>query len=256
MNNFGFIITRHVNSEITNKYWNNSIKLLRNFYPNTKIIIIDDNSNKDFLKEDCIYENIEIIQSEFPGCGELLPYYYYSKNKFFNNAVILHDSIFFHKRINFELMNNISVLPLWFFNPDKENSFNTIKLISNLKNNHIIKDKLSPDSVTLFSMTETKWYGCFGCQSYINHNFLLHIENKYNISNLTRYIKNRADRCCLERIMGCIFFTEYPKIIKTKSILGDIMTYHLWAKYNYDMYYNDFKRGKIPKPIIKVWTGR
>jgi len=256
MNDFGFIITRHVNSEITNKYWNNSIKLLKFFYPNQKIIIIDDNSNKDFLKEDYIYNNIEIIQSEFPGCGELLPYYYYIKNKFFENAVILHDSVFFHKRINFERLQDVKVLPLWFFYPDKENSFNTIKLIDHLKNKHIIKDKLSSSSVTLFSLSETKWYGCFGCQSYINHKFLLHIENKYNISNLTRYIKNRPDRCCLERIMGCIFFSEYPNISKQKSILGDIMTYHLWGNYNYNMYENDFKKGTIPKAIIKVWTGR
>ena len=28
MNNFGFIITRHVNSENTNRYWNRSVKLL------------------------------------------------------------------------------------------------------------------------------------------------------------------------------------------------------------------------------------
>ena len=42
MNNFGFIITRHVNSENTNRYWNHSIKLLRFFYPNKKIVIIDD----------------------------------------------------------------------------------------------------------------------------------------------------------------------------------------------------------------------
>ena len=28
MNDFGFIITRHVNSELTNKYWNNCIQCL------------------------------------------------------------------------------------------------------------------------------------------------------------------------------------------------------------------------------------
>ena len=49
MTTFGFIITRHVNSENTNRYWNHSIKLLRRLYPNNKIIIIDDNSDKNFL---------------------------------------------------------------------------------------------------------------------------------------------------------------------------------------------------------------
>ena len=39
---FGFIITRHVNSEKTNLYWNQCIKLLRIHYPNCKLIIIDE----------------------------------------------------------------------------------------------------------------------------------------------------------------------------------------------------------------------
>ena len=102
MNSFGFIITRHVNSESTNRYWNHSVKCLRTLYPLKKIIIIDDNSNYNFVKADFNYKNIEIIQSEFKGRGELLPYYYYLKNKFFENAVILHDSVFFHKRVYFE----------------------------------------------------------------------------------------------------------------------------------------------------------
>ena len=75
MNDYGFIITRHVISELTNKYWNNCIKCLRSFYPQKKIVIIDDNSNKDFLKSFYNFDNIEIIESEFPGRGELLPYY-------------------------------------------------------------------------------------------------------------------------------------------------------------------------------------
>ena len=256
MNNFGFIITRHVNSENTNRYWNRSVKLLRFFYPTKKIVIIDDNSNTNFLKADYEYSNVEIIQSEFPGRGELLPYYYFIKNKFFENAIILHDSIFFHKRINFEVLNGMKVFPLWFFNPDAENLSNTLKIIEALKNNIIINSKLSLDSNIMVGMPDTKWYGCFGCQSYINHNFLLHIENKYNISALTKVIKNRPDRCCLERIMGCIFFTESPKIQTTKSLFGNIMTYHVWARYTYEMYDTDLKKGTIPRAVIKVWTGR
>ena len=121
----------------------------------------------------------------------------------------------------------------------------------------IIEDKLTYNAVNAFSFTATKkWYGCFGCQSYINHNFLLHIENKYNISSLTQVIQNRADRCCLERIMGCIFCTEYPRTNTSKSLFGDIMKYPLTSRYTYDMYNTDFKKGTIRKPVVKVWTGR
>jgi hypothetical protein len=52
MSSFGFIMTRHVNSELTNNYWNHSVKLLRTFYPDKKIVIIDDNSNYDYVKDE------------------------------------------------------------------------------------------------------------------------------------------------------------------------------------------------------------
>ena len=52
MNNFGFIITRHVTSKTTNNYWNHSVKLLRTLYPLKKIVIIDDNSNQEFVKSE------------------------------------------------------------------------------------------------------------------------------------------------------------------------------------------------------------
>ena len=58
MNDYGFIITRYVNSELTNKYWNNCIKCIRTFYPYKKIVIIDDNSNKDFVKPFYNFDNI------------------------------------------------------------------------------------------------------------------------------------------------------------------------------------------------------
>jgi hypothetical protein len=138
MNSFGFIITRHVNSEQTNKYWNNSVNLLRNLYPLQKIIIIDDNSNPKYVKNIFEHKNIQVIHSEFKGRGELLPYLYYLKNKFFENAIILHDSVFFHKRVNFEKLNGINVLPLWHFNADKENIINTLRISRNLLNSYNI----------------------------------------------------------------------------------------------------------------------
>jgi len=254
MNSFGFIITRHVNSETTNKYWNHSVKCLRSLYPLKKIIIIDDNSNYNFVKADFDYKNVEIVQSEFKGRGELLPYYYYLKNKYFNNAVILHDSVFFHKRVNFEKFLGLKVIPLWFFNPDKENVINTIRISSNLSNALSIQQKITLND-SLIGLPHLKWYGCFGGQSFINHNFLQEIEAKYKITNMLSAVKCRSDRCSLERILGCIFFTENQKILNKKSIFGDIMRYQKWG-YSYEKYYQDFKNNKLPRIVVKVWTGR
>ena len=254
MNSFGFILTRHVNSELSNRYWNHSVKLLRILYPERKIVIIDDNSNKNFLKADYNYNNVEIINSEFHGRGELLPYYYYIKNKFFENAVILHDSVFIHRRINFNVFNKMKVLPLWHFNSDNENIENTKKIIKNLHNSQVLYDKLK--NKLGLGMPNDNWYGCFGVQTYINHSFLLQIEQKYRITNMIKTVLCRADRCCLERIMGCIFYTEFPQILKIKSILGNISSRIGSFRYTFDKYNEHLKKRSIPRVVVKVWSGR
>jgi hypothetical protein len=253
MDEFGFIISRHVDSEKTNNYWNHSVKLIRSLYPNIQIVIIDDNSNYDYVKNHFEYKNVDVIQSEFPKRGELLPYYYFLKHKFFKNAIIIHDSVFLHTRIPFERFNGINVLPLWHFHPDKENIENTKKILKKLKNYGVIDTKISNDNV--LSMAHDKWYGCFGVQSYVNLNFLERIEQKYGITQLIFAVRNRKDRCCLERIFGCIFFTECQNMLHQKSLLGDIMKYQKWG-YSYDEYVVSLKKGTIPGHVVKVWSGR
>jgi hypothetical protein len=58
----------------------------------------------------------------------------------------------------------------------------------------------------------------------------------------------------LERIFGCLFFAEY-KFSNKKALLGDIMKYQKYG-YSYKQYVNDIKKGRLPKTIVKVWTGR
>ena len=256
MEKYGFIMTRHVNSEKTNNYWNNSILCIRRFYPDVKIIIIDDNSNYEFVKPQYEYKNIQIIQSEYKGRGELLPYYYFYKNKFFENAFIIHDSIFIHRKINFDKIKNVDVLPLWHFNPDKENVTNSIHLVSNFRNNFLLYKQLTLSEITVLG-NKQEWYGCFGVQSYINHNFLVRISNKYNIFTLLNKVKSRPDRCCLERIFGLIFNLESGVTKKYKSFFGNIHDYNSAFDYTYDKYKHDLTiNKKLPKSIIKVWSGR
>ena len=252
--NFGFIITRHINSAKTNKYWNQSIKLLRTFYPYNKIVIIDDNSNDMFVKAEFEYKNIEIIKSEFPGRGELLPYYYYSKYKWFENAVILHDSVFIHTKIAFNKIKQ-PVLPLWHFEYDKENIHNILRICSGLKNNHKLTNIMTNNDVNILGMGLNKFTCCFGVQSYINHNFLLQIENKYMFSNLINYVKTRSDRCAMERIMGLLFCLEYPGLLKQKSLFGNILNHGNWG-YSFEQYQTELRKRKPVKVVVKVWTGR
>lgn len=255
MDNYGFIVTRHVNSKKTNNYWNHCVKCIQKIYPLKKIVIIDDNSNQQYIKEEAEYKNVEIIQSEYPGRGELLPYYYFYKYRFFENAVIIHDSVFFHKRIPFEIFKDTKVLPLWHFNEDRENYNRTLTLLNSLnKNRYQIQQKINVNT-KIMGMNFDKWYGCFGLQSYINLVFLTSIANKYHLFHLLKVVNCRADRCCLERIFGVIFTTEYPMLLNCKSLFGDIFHYQKWG-YSYDQYKQDIEHKRLPKYIVKIWTGR
>ena len=258
MNQFGFILTRHVNSESTNRYWNHSVKLIRTLYPRAKIVIIDDNSNQEFVKADFNYKNVEIVKSEFPGRGELLPYYYYIRNKYFENAIILHDSVFIHKRINFEFLRGEKVMPLWIFEQDAENLDNTLSIARNLNYSYDIGKALRvKDMKTLvLEVPRAKWYGCFGCQAYINHGFLVRLEKTYGISSLVDTVKTRPDRCCLERILGCLFSRENPRVGINKGLFGSIFKHYRGFEYSFDAYMADLKQGKVPACAVKVWTGR
>jgi hypothetical protein len=252
---FGFILTRHVRSEETNKYWNQSVKLIRAYYPNRKIVVIDDNSNYDYVKAEFDYKNLTIIQSEWPGRGELLPYIYLLKYKWFPAAVIIHDSLFIHKRIPFERYN-IPVIPLWHHPYDKEHLPNLLRIASVLTNNSRLLLKLKGDETDILKLNINKFTLCFGCQAFIKLSFLSHIQKKYNITNLLNVIHNRRDRCGLERVLGLIFNEEYTNLFKYNSLFGNISLKQNSFHYTYDMYINDINNKKLLHPFIKVWTGR
>jgi hypothetical protein len=249
--NFGFIVLRHVNSELTNQYWNQSVKLLRSFYPDNEIVIIDDNSNQQFVKSEFDYKNVTTIQSEYPGRGELLPYIYFYKYKWFDNAVFIHDSVFIHKTINFNKIienSNNKVVSLWYFINNDSELDHVLNIADNLKYSEIIKQNL-------LIWNKNIWRSCFGVMSLINYNFLNEIVTKYDLLNLIEVIKTRSDRCALERIMGVIFYIETNN---RKTLFGNIGKSHKRSNdtFRYNDYIECFYNKKIPNYFIKVWTGR
>lgn len=252
---YGFIITRHVNSEITNKYWNQCVKLIRVHYPFKQIIIIDDNSNKLFVKAEFNYKNITVINSEYPKRGELLPYIYFLQYKWFDNAIIIHDSVFIHKRIPFETFN-MSVMPLWHHKYDKENLPNLLRIASVLRSNNILNTELVGKDTDMFNFSGKEYNLCFGAQCFINLRFLEQLELKYKLTNLKNVINCRIDRCAFERIIGLIFCLEVNELTKMRSLFGDIFNAPFALKYTFNDYIKDFNEKKAVQPFVKVWTGR
>lgn len=256
METYGFIITRHVNSARTNNYWNHCVRCIRNLYPQNKIVIIDDNSNKEFLITENEYENIIVVESQFKKRGELLPYYYLLKEKYFAHAVIIHDSVFFHRRLNFEKLLNLNVIPLWHFHADKENAMKSLQITTFLTNRFNVQSKLLFNE-TVLGIPQSNWSGCFGCQCFISLKFLTYLEDKYHITNMIELVKCREDRCCLERIFGVLFYTENAKQLNTtRSLLGRIHNHYAAFSYNYEKYMEDIRENRIRQNIVKVWTGR
>ncbi len=232
MKELGFIILRHVNNETTNNYWILCYDSIRKHYPENKIIIIDDDSDTNFLTDKNLYKT-HIINSEYPKRGELLPYYYYLNNKFFDTAVILHDSVFINKPID---MTVDKYKIIWNFK----------HYWDQIEDETIMIDIFNDLELKKFYENKKLWTGCFGGMSIITHDYLSYINNKYDISKLLNYVKNRHNRMSFERVIACLL----QKNAKSEILLGDIHDYcpsripfHEKDKYHY-------------LPLVKIWTGR
>jgi hypothetical protein len=231
--NTGFIILRHVNNLRTNNYWNHCYNCIRKYYPEHPILIIDDNSNYEYISEQPLYKT-HIIKSEYPGRGELLPYYYYLHNKLFDTAVIIHDSVFVNKYIDLNV-NKYKII--WDFEHDWDQIEDETKMI-----------KLFNDSELLnFYEDKELWKGCFGCMSIIKHDYLKYINNKYDISKLLNCVLTRYNRQSFERVIACLL----QKNEKEESLLGNLHKYSAWGSITYEE-----KDNYKHLPLIKVWTCR
>ncbi len=137
MDTIGFIILRNVRCKKTNNYWINAYNNIRKYYPENWIMIVDDNSNNDFITRIDLYKTY-VIKSEYPARGELLPYIYYLRNKLFDIAFIIHDSVLFNKRIEYDDIITSSYKFIWDFESNKwDNKENDMILLNALDNNDL-----------------------------------------------------------------------------------------------------------------------
>jgi len=214
MKEFGFIILRCVLNLEQDEYWHCCYRSIKRIYPDASIVIIDDNSNVEFLKNDTNIsdKDVIIIRSEFSkGRGEILPYYYLHRYRFFKKTVILHDSTLIYKHFDFTKNTNKF---LYYFNRHQyDQDCLEIEMIKLLKNNEILLN---------FYANKKMWNGCFGAMTVIDIDFLNQMEERYGILNLTDFIDSRIRRMALERILGLIFFIEKKENIKNCSLFGDI----------------------------------
>lgn len=285
---FGIIITRHMSSAESAMYWKYCIDAVRVHYPDLPIVVIDDNSAPEFLtpalkKEEAILQTqkCRFIYSIYKKRGELLPYYYYSmsNNEWFENALIIHDSVFITRPVNnlstvFDVLAEQGFLFLWHFDSymydDKNDEIRLISLLTGGED--ILK--------SVYSNTR-HWSGCFGAMLFISYTFLLNVSRTYNLPVLLGHVQTRKNRMSFERLIGCTMIhaawrqnqnslTDLSNLNKLgyqkgTSYLGSIHTYCQWgiqfkhvlselhrACYNSTEYLSS----ETNMPVVKVWSGR
>lgn len=239
---FGFVIVRSIRDIKTAKYWHKSYTSIRTLYPHTPIVIIDDKSNPCFIniKAEKALTNCQIIQSEYPGCGEMLGYYYFWKNRWFPKAVVIHDSVFLRRPIDFASCRNVRFI--WDISTHQHDD---VELETELVS------KIGGPYAELYEKKE-EWMGCFGVMSVIDHDFLVQISAIFDI---IREVRTRRHRSCMERIFAVACFHHYPELMTNVSLMGDILTCPFGWGYSFTQYQREEKRRPFPD-FVKVWTGR
>jgi len=221
-----------VNSKTTDQYWVLCYHSIRKYYPENQILIIDDNSNYEHISTIDLYKTT-VIQSEYHQRVELVPYYYYLRNKLFDTAVIIHDSVFINKYIDMSVEN---YKMLWDFGHRWDQTEDETKMIKAFNDPELLA----------FYQNKSLWTGCFGGMAIITYDFLKSLNDKYDLSILLNYVLNRYNRCSFERVIACLL----QKQCKPEILFGDIFRYTDWkAQFsNIDKYSH--------LPMIKIWTGR
>ena len=245
----GFIMIRHVSSKITDLYWKESYSAIRRFYPSAPVLIVDDSSNKRFLREDIVLSNCTVVyDTENKGRAELLPYYYFHKLKPFQQAVVIHDSVFLQAPV--PVVDCSGIQFLWSIPHYHEDSIQ--------KEIHELIDALPvqnrEDVRSMYLHTKANWTGTFGVMSVVTWEWLDEVEQRYHLfENWFPVLKNREYRCAMERVFGLVAYHHQPSRVK-EPVFGTIQKYVRWGITfaEYLTKYDEFST----YPIIKVWSGR
>ena len=241
-NALGFVLTRHVTSETTNLYWKECISQIRIFYPTNIIMIVDDNSDLEYLNQDGVcLDNCIIIKGEYPGCGELLAYYYFHKHRLFEKTIVIHDSVFIQAKLEVESVDDAKIL--WDFPGYSICEYDIETMIKQLNR--------SEESLECFRSRE--YSGCFGLMSVMTYTFLEKLNLEFNLFNVLDMMKSRENRQTLERVFGVAIKVALGSSCSS-SLFGSIFDHPQCFSYSWEQYQLD-KVAKSNK-VFKVFTGR
>jgi len=133
-------------------------------------------------------------------------------------AIFIQDNFFLLKPFEEEIFNNdIRFLCGFIDNQEKYKS-----LVNNL-----IHDLNEGDKIIEYKY-KYNWVGCYGVSCLISHEYLLYLEEKYNLFIISQDIKNKIMREVFERLFGLL-------ITYDKKNFSNISIFGLNCKFNYDL---------------------
>lgn len=193
--------------------------------------------------------NTQVIRSEFPGAGELLPYYYFLKNRWAEKMVFLHDSMLMRRQFTEEELN-MPVRFHWHFETHQWDDWGDPGKIDYLlaylkKSNELID----------FNWNKSLWHSCFGVASIIDLNVIDYLEETYTFPTaLTNVVKSRLDRMALERLLAILIFKENYVTKSNCSNFGDI---HQFPRAGHvdEAFVKELEKS-YPGAILKTWHAR
>lgn len=249
-----FIILRHVNSELTNQYWQLACRRIREYHPEASIYIVDDYSRQEWLTPvpDDLAAHVTVLESGLQaGHGEFLPLYYFHMHHWAARAVIIHDSVFLQSRLPIPLQS-VPVQFLWSFDSN-------LTAERPAERSQISNLNYATELIPMYNH-HPGWNGCFGVMTYITWDYLDHLAGKYNLFGaLVGKLSTKLDRCCMERTFAII--CQHDQKRKLDGMFGHILDYV--RRYQLDRKYETTYADYIQKPrlyahapLVKVWSGR
>ena len=244
-----FVILRNLKMVKDNDLWISSYNSIRKYYTNP-IVIIDDNSTINTVNGRLT--DTEVIKSEWKGAGEILPYYYFLKERWADRMIFLHDSMFLNRPFQpVELEGSIRFH--WHFDhADVRNDRKISTFLSLLPQ--------SKEVIAEISNPEFIWKGCFGGTSIVDLEVVEQLEEKYEFfSKLISAIRTRNDRETFERVLGIMVYYEHLMDASPPSNFGSILSYPKAFESqnnNIETAAHIISQANYNTSIIKVWRGR
>ena len=240
-NKFCFIIPSYCKSDLHGLQLKRCIASIRKWHDND-IFLIDDYSDMDVRKYIAEFEDVTVIKSQVKAAGDMVTYLNFLDIDGFKNAVIFQDSMTLeHELENVTDINTVS--HIWYFTNHRHH-WHKIKEPDtpyNRENNIKVHDDLMMDCIKKMIVNEdfkqwvievypqkNKWSGNIGCQSIIDKNFLIDLEDKTGIVSLMKQFNNNR----LRRVAESLF----P--LACQYVVGDTI-----IEKGYDgMYYDGVKK--------------